>query len=309
MANRRSSVTLYAAFTLHFQLADFPAPTHSLLMFAEFLLRTYEAPKSVLNALGSLKTFHLLHGLPTFGFQDFQLSLFRRALPLTVRHIPAQAPPLPLAVLEQLCMSASGLGTEGRAFAALLATTFFSMSRLSSLAPPRGGGVYDPTRYPVVGDLQWGPEGATLLLKWAKNRQAPSQALQAPFLPLGASPACPVRLLRELGQRHGQAGPNTPLFATGDGGGHSDSFFTAPVARGWLATLLAHLGHHRHAFTFHSIRRGASHLAFDSGARVADIQALGGWRSQAVFDYLPVGRGRDRAAAVLAAAARPSSST
>ena len=56
---------------------------------------------------------------------------------------------------------------------------------------------------------------------------------------------------------------------------------------------------------FHPLRRGACHLAFGQGASVTDIQALGGWRSQAVACYLPLDAARARAAASLSAATFP----
>ena len=302
VANRLSHVKLYAAFSLHFQLQDFPAPVLTLLLFAEFLLRSCKAPKSVCNALSSLRTFHLLNGLPVDAFQDFQLSLFKRALPLTVRHVPAPAAPMPLGVLERLCTLSGSLGRAGRVFAALLATVYFTMARLSSVAPPRGDG-YDTTRYPTLGDLVRTPQGFDLRLKWAKNRQAPSQALVAPLRPLGSSPACPVRLLEALVRSSQGSEGGAPLFQLHLEGGHrgtAASFFTAPVARGWLSTLLAHLGLASAAYTFHSLRRGACHLAFERGASLEDIKFLGGWRSQAVLDYLPAQPARARTAPALA---------
>ena len=207
VANHEAHVRLFAAFAIHIQVRDFPAPVTSLLLFAEFLLRTYRAPKSVVNALSSLKTFHLLHGLPAEAFQDYQLALFKRALLLTVRQVPQGAPPLPFQLLERLCAVASEQGTQGPA--ALLAACYFSMARLSSLAPPNRGS-YDASRYPTVGDVTFTQNGLSLCIKWAKNRQLPGQHLTAPLLPLGTSPACPVR-------REGAA-PSAPLFVGGGGG-------------------------------------------------------------------------------------------
>ena len=76
VANRRSHVLLYAAFALLFGLQDFPATSHVLLLFGEFLLRTYRAPKAVTNALSSVRGFHLLHSLTTEGCDSYYLTLF-----------------------------------------------------------------------------------------------------------------------------------------------------------------------------------------------------------------------------------------
>ena len=211
-ANHRSVAQLYAAFALHFQTPDFPATVSSLLLFAEFLLRTYRAHRSVVNALSSLRTFHLVRGLPMDAFADYQLTLYKRALPLTVRHVPQGAAPLPFQLLEQLCSLAGAQGPAGVAFAALMAATFFSMARLSSLAPPTGGDHYDITRFPTWHDLTQAPNGVTLRIKWAKNRQEAGHSIAAPLLPLAASPACPVQLFSRLAAQRAAHNPAAPLF-------------------------------------------------------------------------------------------------
>ena len=124
LANQRTHLMLYVAFTIWFGLSDFPAGVRVLLLFGEFLLRTYKAPKAVTNALSSVRGFHLLHGLSTDGSDHYHLTLFKRSLQLTVRHVPTRAPPLPFELLEKLCaraMAGGGLGdsfqgTFGRGF-------------------------------------------------------------------------------------------------------------------------------------------------------------------------------------------------
>ena len=56
--NMRSHVKLYVAFAQGFGLPDFPATLNSLQAFAEFLLQSVQAPKSVFNALASIKHAH-----------------------------------------------------------------------------------------------------------------------------------------------------------------------------------------------------------------------------------------------------------
>ena len=92
--NVRSHILLYTAFARHFNFTDFPADCEVLLAFAEFLLQAALAPKSVLNALSSMKHFHLDTELSVVAFGSRQLWLWRRALPLTCRHMPVQAPPI-----------------------------------------------------------------------------------------------------------------------------------------------------------------------------------------------------------------------
>ena len=94
-ANQTSHVLLYVAFTLYFSLSDFPATAAILLLFAEFLMRGFTAAKSATNAISSLGTFHLQQGFATNGFEHFHLSMWKRALPFTCRHVPQPASAFP----------------------------------------------------------------------------------------------------------------------------------------------------------------------------------------------------------------------
>ena len=293
---------MYIAFCLYFNLTDFPAATGTLLIYAEFLLRTYTATKSVSNALSSLRTFHLIWGFPTLGFDNFQFLLWSRALPLTRRRAPAPAPALPLHSLRLLCARALQLGHRGRVFATLLVTAFYSLARLSSLVPP-GGNPPVLGRVPLIRDLNFQPTQASLFLKWGKSAQHPSQGFWVPLYPVSDSPACPVTLLRE--QLHALRGesPDTPLFTYRQG---TLLFsFTLSSARAYLKSLSAAVGLSGRGFTFHSLRRGGCTLAFTTGALRSDLQQLGGWKSDAIDSYLPRYQARQRAARLLARASSP----
>ena len=299
-ANQLSHVLLFVAFTIHFGFTDFPAAANVLILFAEFLLRGYAAAKSATNAISSLRTFHLLQGFATQGFDHVHLAMWKRALPFTCRHVPSPAPAFPLPLLVRLCAAARDLGGRGVAFAALLATGFFSLARLSSLVPG-GRRSLDATRVPLLADLVFTEAGAELFVKWGKSRQDPAEGFWVPLRPVSGSPACPVTCLRALlaGLRGAQF--TLPLFAyRSRGRGSVFQFFTMGEARAWLATLLHREGLPARAFTFHSLRRGGCSFAFAGGAAREDLQLLGGWSSRAVDAYLPSASARERAAEVLA---------
>ena len=293
---------MYVAFSIHFQVQDFPATAVGLRLFAEFLLRTCKAAKSVTNALASIKTFHRQLRLPLTAFSDFRVESYIRALPPTVRHVAQPAPPIQRHTLDQLCTLALTQGAHGAVFAALLSTAFFSLARLSSLVPPSQLG-FDGTRLPTLGDVRVEGDSVLLRLKWGKNFQAASQGFWVPLPSLTGSVACPVARLGALLRLHGACTSSTPLFAfpaCPTGSLARPRGFTLQLARTWLSSCLAVLGLGASGFTFHSFRRGASTLAFERGAALSDIQALGGWRSSAVLEYVPALAARQRAAAVLA---------
>ena len=266
--NVRSIVVLYVAFTDLFGLKDFPADARNLTLFGEFLLRSFQAPSSVCNALANLRHFHLDVAMSTQAFDSRRVFLWKRALLATVRHVPVRAPPLPLVLLERLCELATKMGPLGQLFAALAAVLFFTMARLSSLLPA-GTGSYDASRLPVWGDFRVAGVGHTLSIKWAKNMQSAGQGLQVPLARRPGSPACPVDNLRRLRKLLGSCGADTPIFVlprTRCQPGRSETVLTMRVARSWLKLLLRRLGQGAGGYTFHSFRRGACSLAFDRGA-------------------------------------------
>ena len=254
--NRWSHALLFLGFCLYFGFPDLPAQPHVLILFAEFLARTYRAHRSITNALSSLRTFHLMYGLAVQGFDHFQVGLWKRALPLTLRSVPFQAPAMPFRLLSDLCRRARGMGDRGRTFAALLATAFFSLARLSLLVPQHGGRA-DRSRVPLLGDAVVRGNSVHLLLKWGKAAQQTTEAFWVPLLPVPGSYACPVLLLRNLLLRAANRAPNTPLFSFTDGGGTGRcGCFHLASARRLLHSLLESAGVAHAGYTFHSLRRG-----------------------------------------------------
>ena len=293
---------LYVAFTQAFELGDFPASCSTLLAFAEFLLQAVTAPKSVLNALASIKHFHLDHEFSVVPFNARPLRLWRRALPHTCRHVPTQAPPLELALLCQLCQLSMRLGDGGVVFAALLAFQFASLARLSSLLP-HSHLSFDSTRLPTFEDVRVRGGYWHLRIKWAKTHQDAASGFWVPLLPRPGLPACPVARWGDLLRLRGSEAGGAPLFwvAGGTSGGRTAVLpLTMSVARGWLKILLTRLGRGEEGYSFHSLRRGACTSAYREGASEGDLRALGGWRSDAVRCYFPQEESRCRAARALA---------
>ena len=265
-------------------------------VFGEFLLRAYSAPKSVTNAFASIKGFHERHGFHAQAFAQPKFALYSRALPLTVRHVANPAPPLPPRLLESLCTLADTQGALGGLLAAFYSTLFYSMARASSLLPVALS-VFDPSRLPTLADVQRDGTQLNLRLKWGKNFQVASEGFWVPLLPVAGSPACPVLRLSAILLANRGRPPTLPLFAlptSGRGGS-----LTVPLARTWLRKLLRALGQSSADWTLHSFRRGACTAAFEGGASLDDLRALGGWKSDAVRCYRPEQAARKRAATYL----------
>ena len=83
LRNRRYHFSLYLLFCRHFQFRPLPASPSTLVLFVEFLLRSFRSVKSVLNALASVRFLHSFRFEPVTAFDDFHLKLMLRSLPLT----------------------------------------------------------------------------------------------------------------------------------------------------------------------------------------------------------------------------------
>ena len=296
--NQRSHALLYVAFTIYFAFRDIPAAPKTLLCYAEFLLRSYRAPKSVTNALSSVRRLHIDLCADQSAFTSPLVERWRRALPLTIRDATEAAPPMPLPLLDKLCALAHDAGEEGRVVGALLAICFFTMARLSSLVPVSSG-AFDGTRLPVCSDARREREGYLINLKWSKTRQTQATPDWVPLAPRNGFSACPVAAITGLLERVPKPPACAPLFAL-RGRSNVSSFrsLTGPMARAWLKALLWSLG--QAGYTFHSLRRGACSLAFASGCELSDIKLHGGWRSEAVNLYFSHADARRRVANTLA---------
>ena len=298
MRNRTGHYKLFLAFCQHYHLQDLPAEVDTLILFLEFLLRSFRTHKAATNALASIKHLHNALGLSTSAFDEFRLKLTLRALPLTVRHVPRPAPPCTLPVLLTLTRTLDHLGPRGFIFKTLCLVAFYSLARLSSLLPPTHP--FDHTRYPTMEDVAPGEGGMILRIKFAKTVQDAKDSYSVPILLAQDPRVCPVRALRCLRALFHAAPSSAPLFRWPV----SESpralavapALTAPTARRWLSFALGEAGLQPGAFTFHSFRRGGCTLAAERGASLHELQSLGHWRSDAVLSYFPAMPAQLRAA-------------
>ena len=298
-ANHNTHLLHYLRFCTFFSLLDFPAAPNTLCLFAEFLIRSYTSHTSVLNALSSVKFYHLLGYFDITSFSNFKFLLTRRAITRSFNFLPNTTSGLDLSKLKLLCNLARSLGAQGKVFATLCITLFFSMARLSSFLPISLS-KFDHTKIVTLGDISVANYGFDLKLNWSKTDQDFGRGIVIPLLKSSDPAICPVLALSELiNHLPSKFKQYTPLFSwvlVQDGPLLS---FTMPMARRWLNHLCRLLRWKSH-ITFHDFRRGSCKLAYDKGADLYAIKALGNWKSDCVDIYLPSQSARLRAATKLA---------
>ena len=251
------------AFTNYFSLRDFPASPRVLLLFGEFLLRGYRAPRSVTNGFSSLRGFHLDRDLDASAFESRQLSLLR-------------------------CSKyfAGDRGPSGVVFAALLSVTFFTLAMVFMIFPGFHPSLTWMSRMTRCG---FGSSG----LNATRERGRDISALAtSPQLASVGRRAAHTTGLGGTGQPQAHTSlsqiPRGPhrlqgQFLHGRGGSPLAGCFAGPRGYGLHIPLTARL------------------LArFRAGPSIPDLQSLGGWRGSLVHLYLPATAARQRAATFLA---------
>ena len=298
--NHSSHLRLFLSFTIYYALPSLPTTVHVLLLFIEFLSRSYKAPKAVVNVVASLRFHHERLGLDALPFDHIKVRLALRSLRFTLRTPPNPTPGFPARLLRPLYNAAASLGRWALAFRALVVFAFFSFARLGSLLPVRAS-PFDTSRFPTVGDVSVGQGRAALHIKFSKTRQGADGGFWAPFLPADTLP-CPVRTARMVLDRARREGWHSlaPLFAADSVRGRPPLPMLQGQARGFLRHCLTIMGLPARSYTFHSFRRGGCSFAYMQGAVEADLALHGDWSSEAVRSYYPADAARMRVASLLA---------
>ena len=136
----------------------------------------------------------------------------------------------------------------------------FSPELLKKLVLKMNLSGFDRTRFPVLGDVIWGPPGAHILITCSKTMQK-SGAIHVVQLPLlKDSILCPVLALKAMIEILGQ-GKEDPLFMVKTKAGRK--VLTSFKARSFLKMVVLALGLDSKHYTFHAFRRSGASLAFN----------------------------------------------
>lgn len=182
---------------------------------------------------------------------------------------PAQKRPIDLALLARMVgtLPPSPSGLRDRA---LLLLGLFAARRRSELVELRAS------------DIEWRPEGIVVTVRHSKTDQT-GEGFKVPVAARPGEPICPVAALRELIE-HVPLGPEGYLFHGRDFygralPGHVDDKHVARVVKGCLLRLKLD----PKDYAGHSLRSGFATQAARDGATMAELKAVGGWKSSDVL--------------------------
>ena len=251
-------------------------------MFFEYLVILGNTVSSLQNYLAVFRHFAKIYDCKTSHLYNRKLDLFLKSVSMNAPYQPKLRPVFTIPDLRRISMHCDAVA-NGLVYRAIFLLAYFGFFRLSNLVS-KSQAAFDVTRQLTIGDVIFGHPGAHILLKWHKAMQA-SQALKVIQIPQLQDPyLCPVRALRVLLKQR-NCSDLDPLFVIPKGKTEWVPL-SAYKVRATLATILANLHLHDRNLGFHAFRRSGASFAFNQNVQLQNIQAHGGWQSDAIWTYL-----------------------
>ena len=120
--------------------------------------------------MSAVKHLHFLAKAPFTSYQEVEVILLNRAIPLIKRHISQPKEPLRKEHLLKMADILDNQGQRGLVIKAALITGFYGFLRSSNIVPDSVQ-EFDFTRQFVRQDISITPSGMCIRLKWMKNMQ------------------------------------------------------------------------------------------------------------------------------------------
>ena len=102
IVNFKTQWTAYLLFCNYFEVNPFMVSVDFLCAYAQFLSRTFKSVQSIRNYLNGVRTLFLLHGQDIDFFSSFEIKLTLKGLERKLKHLPRQALPISLDILEKI---------------------------------------------------------------------------------------------------------------------------------------------------------------------------------------------------------------
>lgn len=250
------------------------------MSFIASLTITLRSPSAIYNYLSGARTWVSLMGGRTAAFDTYPVSVVKRGVARSSLHVPRQAPPLTVELLDLIVKYFRSSGRSAKVLSAALLLGFFTLLRQGNLLVT--GRSYDPGHTIKAADVVDTGSHLQVHVRSTKTTRSAADAFTIIVHPLPGARCCPVRAWREY-KSTTPTPPTGPAFLITDG-----TPLTAPTLTKALRAALASVHHPAPgSFTLHSVRRGGAQACARAGARLDDVRQLGNWRSGAVYTYVP----------------------
>ena len=260
-----------------------------ILCLITYLYDNGLAPSSITGYLAAVKHAFVYYGLNVAVFDNKLIPLLLKSITLNAPLRIREKGIIDIELLEKIVDACRYLKYP-LLYKSIFFTAFYTFLRISNFAPTAFL-EFDTTRHLTRGDIVWGPPGAQLIVKWAKNMQKHSDCHVIHIPLIKNKNICPVLNLQTLFKLF-PAPYSSPMFF--------DPITKKPLIqsniRQALSVILQILKIPPGFITFHSFRRSGATFAFNHSVNIQNIQAHGAWRSQAIWTYLTKAQGTARVA-------------
>ena len=278
-ANHLAAVRDLAAFARRFGMDPARMTEMGACHWIEFLAAHGAHPGTIRHKISHAWVYARLAGGTLEGLTHHRVGLALDAVTRQKDRPSRTKGPVPIQLLKGAMVSMSHLDDAIPLRAAFL-LMYFATLRQSEVAAPSVT-KFDPTRHLTCGDVSVG-EILQINLKWAKNLQRYNQSKTLRLYPTCEPDSCPVKVVHAMLEAHPAPMPGAPLLVFKKTGLPMTSAYLRSV---W-ATALKSQGSSHVLYGLHSIRKASATQAVHGGCNELEVQAHGGWKSNAHRVYI-----------------------
>ena len=273
------------------QYVDF-CSAHRLVLFPPMPLNvarfiTVSSTKNItyatlMNKISAIKKFYYLCGYK-LNMDDPAIQLLLAACKR--EYSSASKPKLPIEP-GHLLLIKSILETQNpmhQLFFVALIIQYFGCLRKSNLLPPSVRG-YSPFKHLSRADIIIFPDQIVLSLPWTKTLQHANDILTIPIVQVPGSILDPVSIYKDFVLQNPLPSPRMPAFSLFTGS--KFVILTQQLYIELLKLYLERLHLPSHAYSSHSVRRGAATTMFQAKVPKKLLKMHGGWKSSCYERYI-----------------------
>lgn len=280
-ANRRKQAETFLKFALYYDVNFLNPDMVDLLMYSQFLANSFASTVSVRNYLSGAKVWIILHDGVTSAFDSFQLKQMLSGVSLKSNHVPRSAPPLTVSDVRIICDFIDLNPDVHVAIKPCILFAFSCFLRASNVVAPSLQVWGGPHTLRAVDVLNSG-NGLVVIIRSTKTR-GKAHPLTLTIDPVSNRNYCPVAAWC-LYKYIVNPCPLGPAFVLNDG----TPLTARPVVAVMKSALKKAGSLYWDSVSMHSLRRGGTHVAANSGAPEAQIMERGSWKSKKGLNfYLP----------------------
>ena len=268
----------FRRFATKYNKFDWPVPPHNICLFAQYLAYSFHSAKAVRNYIDGVRKVHILLRTEPPSWVDIEVRITLLGLNKTMLCPVKQAKPITPDIMLDMVTFLDLTKRSDLVFWSVVVVGFFSFFRKSNLIPDTKDS-FDPSKQLSRKSVKFDDTLAILKVTWSKTIQYRQRVVEVPLFPIPNSPLCPVTLVKALMACRGK--PTHPLFSLRRG-----EPLTYPAFHKKFRATLERAGYEKSLFSSHSLRRGATLWAYESGVPKSLIQVQGVWTSDAYKRYL-----------------------